>query len=108
MNMGARIRSERARQGISQQKLAKLANVSGDYPQSVISRLETRDSRWSEYAADIARALGVTLDWLISGAEPKHPLSTSDLELYELLQSMPNSSKAAIRTLLQSTSHKAN
>jgi SOS-response transcriptional repressor LexA len=63
MAMGSRIRDALDERGISQAELARKANVD----EATISALIKRDSARSEYAPTIARALNVSLEWLLTG-----------------------------------------
>jgi transcriptional regulator with XRE-family HTH domain len=64
MTLGARIKRQRQRRGLSQNALAKLARV----PQPLISMLEadTRQHTSSDVVRSLAKALGCTTDYLLS------------------------------------------
>jgi len=67
MKLGDRIKQERQRLKMTQPKLASLAGCG----QTLISKLEREHAESTQYAAQIARALGVNTDWLLSGSGPK-------------------------------------
>lgn len=69
MKIGARIRSEREAQRMSQAKLAALSGVK----QQMISKLETGESASTGNVVGLARALNVNPWWLQSGDGPKRP-----------------------------------
>ena len=73
MGMGKRIEAERNARGWTQGKLAELVNNGPDekLSQQALDRLEKRDSDKSEFAVQIADALGVSLRWLLSGTGRK-------------------------------------
>lgn len=79
-DLGNRIRDARVARGLSQVTLAELAGVSPQY----LGQLERglRDPSLG-VAVRVARALGVSVDWLATG-ETSH----SD-ELYEAARAMP-------------------
>jgi transcriptional regulator with XRE-family HTH domain len=80
--MGDRIESERKAKGWTQQRLADEVNrLGGHSDQSRINGLEKRASRNSSQAIHIARALGVNLEWLLTGKGPKSGLSSIDAKL---------------------------
>jgi transcriptional regulator with XRE-family HTH domain len=64
MTLGAQLKRQRQRRGLSQNGLAKLATV----PQPLISMLEadTRLHTSSDVVRSLAKALGCTTDYLLS------------------------------------------
>lgn len=72
--MGERLLVERTKRGLTQKDLAKQANQlrlpnEKAVTQGDVSALETRKSARSEHAPVLARALGVSLEYLASGQE---------------------------------------
>ncbi len=68
MSLGARIKEVRESLGWQQEDLA--AKVPG-LTQPALSALEVRDSKSSQFAFQIAEALGVSARWLMTGAGRK-------------------------------------
>lgn len=64
MALGHRVRDARKFRGVKQGELADLIG----WTQQALSTLENRDSKKSSYAAQIAKALDIDIDWLMSGA----------------------------------------
>jgi transcriptional regulator with XRE-family HTH domain len=64
MALGSKIRRHRLERGLTLDQLAELSGVDT----GTISALELRDSSRSKYAQDLARALGMTMDALMSDA----------------------------------------
>lgn len=69
MALGKRLKEARKAAGLSQSDLAELVGMT----QAAVGALETRDSRQSSKAVELARALGVRLEWLISGEGEMRP-----------------------------------
>jgi len=71
--LGTRIREQRMRLGFSQQTLAGMAGVT----QGLIAQIEAGINKGSKHIIAIARALGVSPDWLEGGGYPpsgrQHP-----------------------------------
>jgi len=67
MALGQRVKEARLQRGMSQAKLGALA----DLTQAAIGALESRDSKHSSMALQLARALHVSVDWLVAGEGPK-------------------------------------
>lgn len=63
MNLGKRLKLARDRLNVTQEQLASRSGVS----QAVISALETRDSKRSQFASRLAAALAVPVEWLQDG-----------------------------------------
>lgn len=68
MGIGKRVKQRRKEMRLTQQELADLIGVK----QSTITAMETRDSTRSSYATALSLALGVTVEWLTAGDEPKY------------------------------------
>lgn len=66
MALGQRLKQARLRAGLTQGQLAQQVGMT----QAAIGALETRDSRQSTKAAELARTLAVSLEWLTSGEGP--------------------------------------
>lgn len=80
MALGHRVRDERIEKGLTQQELADLSGVN----QPVIGSIESRDSETSKHAAKIANALGISLNWLLTGDGAKRNLKVdSDKTTYD-------------------------
>jgi phage repressor protein C with HTH and peptisase S24 domain len=69
MNLGGRIKKVREQLKLTQEELARRARLPGK--QQTIQALETRDSKRSEYAAALCDALGVNLQWALTGQGPQ-------------------------------------
>ena len=69
MNLGGRIKQVREELRWSQEELARRAGMPGK--QQTIQALETRDSKRSDYAAVLCNALGVNLQWALTGEGPR-------------------------------------
>jgi len=68
MTLSARLREARREAGLSQARLAKLA----DLTQPTLSSLENGESKGSSRTAQIAAVLGVNALWLAQGEGPKY------------------------------------
>ncbi|MFA6121899.1 MAG: helix-turn-helix transcriptional regulator [Sideroxydans sp.] len=80
MALGKKILKLREAKGLTQDALAKLTGWSEDTPnigvsQGAISALEKRDSESSKHATAIAKALGVSIDALLSDAPTANKVS---------------------------------
>lgn len=80
MALGKKILKLREAKGLTQDALAKLTGWSEDTPsigvsQGAISALEKRDSESSKHATAIAKALGVSIDALLSDAPTPNKVS---------------------------------
>lgn len=85
MAFGHRVRDVRLDKGLTQQDLADMIDVN----QPVIGSIESRDSDTSKHASKIAKALGVDVDWLLSGkggrvAATDAQYSISDTDVIDL------------------------
>ena len=76
MHLGQRIKTQREKKGWSQHELARQSGI----PQGTISRIEsgTMHDIQTTYAKRLARALGISLDYLVGmyedeDDEPAHP-----------------------------------
>lgn len=70
VNLGSRVAYWREKRGLSQIQLAeRIAGLS----QQALSALESRDSKTSEVAAQLADVLGISLHWLVSGSGKPEP-----------------------------------
>jgi transcriptional regulator with XRE-family HTH domain len=80
MALGKKILKLREAKGLTQDALAKLTGWSEDTPnigvsQGAISALEKRDSESSKHATALAKALGVSIDALLSDSPPANTAS---------------------------------
>ena len=64
MALGKRVKEAREFRSLTQGELADLIG----WTQQALSTLENRDSKKSSYAAQIAKALEIDIDWLMSGS----------------------------------------
>jgi transcriptional regulator with XRE-family HTH domain len=71
MNFGRRIKAERVAQQMSQIDLALKAGLPRKNGQQVVQKIEDRDSSRTKYAAALAKALGVHVNWALTGEGPK-------------------------------------
>lgn len=74
MAFGHRVRNIRSEKGMTQQELADIVGVN----QPVIGSIESRDSQTSKHASKIAQALGVSLDWLLTGSDGNEGTQVND------------------------------
>lgn len=94
MKVGARVEQERKAQKLSQQALAdKVTRLGGDITQGGIDKLEKRDSARPRYLRELAIALNVTDDWLLTGRGPKARDSESSTSVSS---NIPTKSEATI------------
>jgi len=63
--LGTRLKEKRLQLGFSQAILAEKSGVK----QGTISRIERGNQRKSEYAGQLAKALGCTVEWLVTGKD---------------------------------------
>ncbi|WP_026329816.1 XRE family transcriptional regulator [Thioalkalivibrio sp. ALE12] len=66
MTLGARLKEARIASGLTQTQLAKNAGVS----QQAVAKLE-KGAEWSRHTHALAKALGVSTEWLDTGAGPR-------------------------------------
>lgn len=97
MGVGKRIRALRKASGLSQGKLAALASI----PQSTLSSIEHGDSKIprGDHLSQIASALKVNQEWLITGLGSPVPLVQPDIDESELIQiyrDMTDTNKGAL------------
>lgn len=111
MALGKRVKEEREKRGWSQATLAAFAHVQ----QETISALERRDSKRSDYTHDLAAALGVSVEYLLTGEHPpsgdataarKPPARPSNFlrrlaEFYDEYEHLPPNEKELIDEALQ-------
>ena len=72
MALGKRVKQRRKELNLEQGDIAGKINMT----QSAISILEKRDSKSSRNLSELAKALGVTENWLEKGTQPKIPNKT--------------------------------
>lgn len=72
MKFGGRIKAEREARKWSQKQLALKAGLPPDSGQQTVAILEERDSSRSTYAPALARALGLTLEYALTGQGVKY------------------------------------
>lgn len=90
MKAGFRIAQERLAQDLSQQTLADMVNrLGGKITQTGIDKIEKRDTARPRYIKEIAMALGLNDEYLLSGKLPKSRNLAPDLQA--LLSEMMNS-----------------
>lgn len=71
MGTGSRIEQRRTNLGFSQEEIAsRVRRLGGEIHQTGIDKIEKRDTQRPRFLKEIAIALGVTEDWLLSGKEP--------------------------------------
>jgi len=75
MHIGARIKRQRGKLGISQRELARRMGI----PQPVISNLErgVRDEMTTSLLKRFAQTLGCTTDYLVGMYEDEQPMATT-------------------------------
>ena len=72
MKAGFRVAQERMRLGLSQQELAARVTCNGyKISQTGIDKIEKRDTERPKCLKELALALGITEEWLLSGNEPR-------------------------------------
>lgn len=72
MSIGERCKQAREKLGMSQEKLASIIKKGGfKIAQSTINNLEAGDVKRPRYVPELAKALGVSTEWLLYGTEPK-------------------------------------
>ncbi len=96
MALGKNIKELRRKNGLSQNQLSALTN--GAVSQGAISALEKRDSASSEFAAEIAKALKVSVNQLITGVEPDNyfVLSKEEIEWLEMRKKLKVEDRQAV------------
>jgi SOS-response transcriptional repressor LexA len=79
MNAGDRIAEERVAQGVSQQELAdRVSRLGGKITQTGIDKMEKRGTERPRYARELAIALNVMQDWILTGKGPKARVSSAN------------------------------
>lgn len=113
MRMGARIKQILDRRGLSQ---AELVGKVAELEPGTLSALIVRDSRFSEHAQEIAKALNVSLDYLLFGTESDQiepnktgEVSAQDItELIQLFAACDQAGRESILTLCRVQSAESN
>ena len=83
MAAGNRVAEERGNLNLSQQELAdRVSHLGYKISQTGIDKIEKRDTARPKCLKELALALNVTEEWLLSGHLPKHP--TVDKQINEL------------------------
>lgn len=72
MNLGGRIKAERESRRWAQAELARRAELPEESGQQTIQKLEERNSERSKYAPALAKALGLNLQYALTGEGPKY------------------------------------
>lgn len=67
MALGKRLEEARKARGMTQQQLSDAAGMPPDSGRQTIQIIESRDSNRTQYAAALAKAVGVSLGWLLTG-----------------------------------------
>lgn len=71
MGTGSRIERRRSELGLSQEEVAqRVRRLGGEIHQTGIDKIEKRDTQRPRFLKEIAIALGVHEEWLLSGREP--------------------------------------
>lgn len=71
MGTGSRIERRRTELGLSQEEVAqRVRRLGGEIHQTGIDKIEKRDTQRPRFLKEIAIALGVHEEWLLSGREP--------------------------------------
>lgn len=101
-SVGQRVRAARDAAGLSQAALARLAGISGPS----IAELEagTNETPTSSLIAGLAKALGVTREWLQDGSgEPPAALQGKDVhkELEAIFQALDDTNKSVLLAIAQ-------
>lgn len=74
MAAGSRVGEERTNLNLSQQELAdRVTRLGYAMTQTGISKIEKRDVERPKCLKELATALNVTEEWLVTGQGPKHP-----------------------------------
>ena len=81
MAAGSRVAQERMRLDLSQQQLAdRVTRFGYKITQTGIDKIEKRDTARPKCLKELAIALGVTQEWLLTGQEPKKAVSDQEFE----------------------------
>lgn len=81
MAVGSRVADERNNQRMTQQELAnKVTNLGYTISQTGIDKIEKRDTKRPKCLKELAVALQVTENWLLTGTQPKHPSTDNPTE----------------------------
>lgn len=74
MAAGARVAEQRTNLNLSQQQLAdRVTRLGYKITQTGIDKIEKRDTTRPKCLKELALALNVSEEWLLSGQQPKHP-----------------------------------
>lgn len=99
MATGTRVAEERVRQGLSQQELAtKVTKLGYKISQTGIDKIEKRDTERPKCLKELAAALGVSEQWLLSGTGNKQP--SADAEVQEIVKEIRQLSVAEQESVL--------
>ncbi len=95
VSLGERMKEARGAKGLSQHALARAAKVS----QAHISNVENgkRDTLGSDLVAPVAEALGVSLEWLLTGEGPRERRDDAPARTVELDDPYPTRADAIAR-----------
>lgn len=93
--IGERIRRCREALELTQQQIATAVGVSA----AAVSQWETGDTKTlkSEYIFKVARALGKSAEWLVTGDGPEQPRT----EIYDVIAGLPNSDSQQVIDFIQ-------
>jgi transcriptional regulator with XRE-family HTH domain len=81
MSAGFRVAMQRELLGMSQQDVAtKVTRLGYKITQTGIDKIEKRDTARPKCLKELAAALNVTQEWLLTGTEPRHQPTDSDLD----------------------------
>ena len=73
MAAGQRAAAERQALNLTQEEIARRVSRLGyQISQTGIDKMEKRDTMRPKFAKELAEALGITEQWLLTGREPKH------------------------------------
>lgn len=99
--IGSRIAEARARLGLSQVALAKILSISsGAVGQYEIGRNLPKSARFEA----ISKALGVTVEWLLTGDDPeqiRRAQTTTEAEALRIIRKLPDDKREAALAMLQ-------
>lgn len=89
MKLGERLRAARKHAGMSQEELGDKAGCG----QGVVSKIERGDQDTTAYVVKLARACGVSVDWLDDGSGEMlgipHPQTPEQLKVLQAMANMP-------------------
>lgn len=98
MSAGSRAAQERINLGLTQEQVARAVSRLGyQISQTGIDKMEKRDTTRPRFAKELAEALGVTEDWLLTGRGPKHQESHVEIDgLLREARTLPPEDQALI------------